>query len=223
MGKSKTKSTNKPVFEKEITGAANTVTGAYNQAQPGLNAGADQFAAIRQGILDRYASPDNPLNAARGHYSDVLSGRYLDGNPQLDALVAQTNNDVGNAVTASLGTRGLTGGSAHSGIVSRELAKNETGLRYQDWANQLARMDNAASSVGSLGQAESAMLSPAIQAYQAQLAPLMAAQDYGSTIGGLLGNYQNTTTTQKQGLGGMLAGLGGSALAGWASGGWKGI
>ena len=56
-----------------------------------------------------------------------------------------------------------------------------------------------------------------------QLAPLMAAQDYGSTIGGLLGQYQNTTTTQKQGLGGMLAGLGGSALAGWASGGWKGI
>ena len=65
------------------------------------------------------------------------------------------------------------------------------------------------------------MLSPAIQAYQAQLAPLMAAQDYGNTIGGLLGNYQNTTTTQKQGLGGMLGGLAGSALAGWASGGFS--
>lgn len=219
--KSKSKSTNKPVYEAEIKGAANTVTGAYNQAQPGLQAGANQFAGIRDSILSRYNSADNPLNAARDHYNNTLSGQYLTGNPYLDQIVSQTNNDVSNGVSASLGTRGLTGGSAHSGIVARELAKNETGLRYQDWANQLARMDNAASSVGSLGQAESAMLSPAIQAYQAQLAPLMAAQDYGNTIGGLLGQYQNTTTTQKQGLGGMLGGLAGSALAGWASGGFS--
>lgn len=223
MGKSKSKSTNKPVYEAEIKGAANTVTGAYNQAQPGLNAGADQFAAIRQGILDRYASPDNPLNAARGHYSDVLSGRYLEGNPELDAVVGRVGDDIRNQIGASVGTRGQTGGSSHLGLVGREVGRAASDLRYQDWANQLARMDNAASSVGSLGQAESAMLSPAIQAYQAQLAPLMAAQDYGSTIGGLLGQYQNTTTTQKQGLGGMLAGLGGSALAGWASGGFKGV
>lgn len=223
MGKSKTKSTNKPVFEKEITGAANTVTGAFNQAQPGLNAGADQFAGIRQGILDRYASPDNPLNAARGHYSDVLSGRYLEGNPELDAVVGRVGDDIRNQIGASVGTRGQTGGSSYLGLVGREVGRAASDLRYQDWANQLARMDNAASSVGSLGQAESAMLDPAIRAYQAQTAPLLAAQDYGGTIGGLLGNYQNTTTTQKQGLGGMLGGLAGSALAGWASGGWKGI
>lgn len=217
MGKKK--SSTKPIYEKEITGAANTVTGAYNRAAPGLQAGADQFAGIRQGILDRFNSPDNPLNAARSHYNDTLSGRYLTGNPYLDDIVSQTNDSVGNAVTASLGTRGLTGGSAHSGILSRELAKNETGLRYQDWANQLARMDNAASSVGSLGQAESAMLDPAIRAYQAQSVPVMAAQDYGSTIGGLLGQY--TKTKQSQGIGGMLGGLAGSALSGWASGGFK--
>lgn len=223
MGKSKTKSTNKPVYEAEIKGAANTVTGAFNQAQPGLNAGADHFAAIRQGILDRYASPDNPLNAARDHYSSVLSGKYLEGNPELDAVVGRVGNDIANQVGASLGTRGLTGGSAHSGIVGREVGRAASDLRYQDWANQLARMDNAASSVGSLGQAESAMLDPAIRAYQAQTAPLLAAQDYGNTIGGLLGQYQRQETTQKQGLGGMLGGLAGSALAGWASGGFKGV
>ena len=224
MGKSKSKSTNKPIYSGQIEGAANTVTGAYNQAAPGLQQGATQFAGIRDSILSRYNSPDNPLNGARDHYSSVLSGKYLDeGNPYLQGVIDQTNSGVRNGVTASLGTRGLTGGSAHSDIVSRALAENETGLRYSDYADQLARMDNAASSVGSLGQAESAMLDPAIRAYQAQTAPLLAAQDYGGTIGGLLGQYQNTTTTQKQGLGGMLAGLGGSALAGWASGGFKGV
>lgn len=223
MGSKKSKTTNKPIFEKEITGAANTVTGAYNQAAPGLQQGADQFAGIRDSILSRYNSPDNPLNAARDHYSSVLSGKYLGGNPELDAVVGRVGNDIANQVGASLGTRGLTGGSAHSGIVGREVGRAASDLRYEDWANQLARMDNAAASVGSLGQAESAMLDPAIRAYQAQTAPLLAAQDYGGTIGGLLGQYQTVKTKEKQGLGGMLAGLGGSALAGWASGGFKGV
>lgn len=221
--KSKTKSTNKPVYEAEIKGAANTFTGAYNQAAPGLQAGADQFAGIREGILDRYNSADNPLNAARSYYGKVLSGDYLQSNPELQNIIDQTGNDVSNGVSAGLGTRGLTGGSAQIGIMSRELAKNASGLRYQDYNNQLGRMDNAAASVGSLGQAESAMLAPAISAYQAQTAPMMAASDYAGGIGGLLGQYQNTKTTQSGSMGQLLAGLGGSALSGWASGGFKGV
>lgn len=221
--KSKTKSTNKPVYEQEIKGAANTFTGAYNQAAPGLQAGADQFAGIREGILDRYNSADNPLNGARDHYSSVLSGKYLGGNPELDNVVGRVGDDIRNQVGAAIGTRGQTGGSAHSGIVGREVGRATSDLRYQDWNNQLGRMDNAAATVGSLGQAESAMLDPAIRAYQAQTAPMMAASDYAAGIGGLLGNYQNTTTKQKGSVGGLLAGLGGSALSGWASGGWKGL
>lgn len=223
MGKKKSTTTNKPIYGAQIEGAANTVTGAYNQAAPGLQAGADQFAGIREGILDRFNDPSNPLNAARAHYNDTLSGRYLEGSPQLQAMIDQTGRSVSDRVNASIGVRGQTGGSGHSKILSGELANAETGLRYQDWANQLARMDNAASSVGSLGQAESAMLDPAIRAYQAQTAPLLAAQDYGGTIGGLLGQYQTVKQKQSGGLGQMLGGLAGSALSGWASGGFRGV
>lgn len=223
MGKKKSTTTNKPIYSGQIEGAANTVTGAYNQAAPGLQAGANQFGSIRDSILARYNAADNPLNAARSHYSNVLSGRYLGGNPELDAVVGRVGDDIRNQVGASIGTRGLTGGSSHSGIVGREVGRAASDLRYEDWANQLARMDNAAASVGSLGQAESAMLDPAIRAYQAQTAPLLAAQDYGNTIGGLLGQYQTVKQKQSGGLGGMLAGVAGSALSGWASGGFKGI
>lgn len=223
MGKKKSTTTNKPAYGAQIEGAANTVTGAYNQAAPGLQAGADQFAGIREGILDRYNSAGNPLNAARDHYASVLSGKYLGGNPELDNVVGRVGDDIRNQVGAAIGTRGQTGGSAHSGIVGREVGRATSDLRYQDWANQLARMDNAASSVGSLGQAESAMLDPAIRAYQAQTAPLLAAQDYGGTIGGLLGQYQTVKQKQSGGLGQMLGGLAGSALSGWASGGFKGV
>lgn len=215
----KSKSKNKPIYSKEIEGAANTATNAYNAAAPGLAAGANDFAKLREGLLARYNSPDNPLNAARGHYSDVLSGKYLSGNPELDAVVGRVGNDISNQVSASLGTRGLTGGSSHSGIVGREVGRAASDLRYGDWANQLARMDNAASSVGSLGDAEAAMLAPAFQAYQAQVAPLLAANDHAGTIGGLLGQYQKTT--QKGSVGGLLAGIAGSGLSAWAGGGFK--
>ena len=220
MGKKKT--TTKPVYSQQIEGAANTLTGAYNQAAPGLQQGATDFANLRSQLLDRYNQGDPALTAARGHYTDVLSGKYLnEGNPNLQQMIDMTGNDVRNGVSASLGTRGLTGGSDYAGIIARELAKNATGLRYNDYNTQSNRMDNAASSVGSLYNAENAALSPIFQAYQAQTAPLLAAQDYANSVGGLLGNY--TKTTQKNGLGGMLAGLAGSALGGWASGGFKGV
>lgn len=217
----KSKSSTKPIYSKEVEGAANTVTNAYNQAAPGLQAGANDFGSLRSSILDRYNAGDPALEGARNHYTDVLSGKYLSGNPQLQALIDQTGSDVRNGVAASLGTRGLTGGSDYAGIISRELAKNSTGLRYDDYNNQLGRMDNAASSVGSLYDAENAMLSPAFQSYQAQVAPLLAAQDYGSTIGGLLGQY--TKTKQSGSVGQLLGGMAGSALSGWASGGFRGV
>ena len=37
------------------------------------------------------------------------------------------------------------------------------------------------------------------------------------------GGYGTTTTTQKQGIGSMLGGIAGAGLAGWASGGFKGV
>ena len=221
--KSKTKSTNKPVFEQQITGAANDVTSAYNANKASLQAGADQFGGLIPSILDKYRN--DPTNAlARTHYNDVLGGKYLDsGNPYLQGIIDNTGNDVRNGLSASLGTRGLTGGSDYAGIISRELAKNATGLRYDDYNRQSDRMDNAAASVGNLASADGAYLDQALAAYRAQTAPLLAAQDYGSTIGGLLGSYQNTKTTQKGGVGGLLGGLAGSALSGWAAGGFKGV
>ena len=221
--KSKTKSTNKPVFEQQITGAANDVTSAYNANKGSLQAGADQFAGILPSILDKYQN--DPTNAlARTHYNDVLSGKYLDaGNPYLQQQIDNTGNDVRNGISASLGTRGLTGGSDYAGIIARELAKNSAGLRYQDYNTQSNRMANAAASVGNLAAADGNYLDQALAAYRAQTAPLLAAQDYGGTIGGLLGSYQNTKSTQKGSIGGLLGGLAGSALSAWAGGGFKGV
>ncbi|MFN3626746.1 MAG: hypothetical protein ACK4S3_02570 [Parvibaculum sp.] len=216
MGKKKT--TTKPVYNQQIEGAANTVTNAYNQAAPGLQAGAQKFGGILDSVLAKYNAGDPTINAARGYTTDVLSGKYLnDGNPYLQQMIDMTGGDVRNGVAASLGTRGLTGGSDYAGIIARELAKNSTGLRFNNYNTERDRMGQAVSQVPGIVAAENGILDPAFQAYSAMQDPIRAAAGYGGSIGGLLGQY--TTTTQKNGLLGTLAQLAGNAAQAYAMGG----
>lgn len=218
--KSKTKSTNKPIYSAQIEGAASGITNAYRTAQPGLESGAAKFGGIVDSVISRYNEGDPNITAARGYNADVLGGKYLGaGNPYLDQMVAQTGNDVSNGVTASLGTRGLTGGSAHSGIVGRELAKNSTALRYGDYSAERDRMGQAVSQVPGLIAAENGVLEPAFQAYDAMQAPIRAAIGAGSGVGGLLSQYQENKTTQKGSLAGLLAQMAGNAAQAYAGGG----
>lgn len=214
----KSKSKTRPIYSKEVEGAAGNITSAYNQAAPGLQAGADKFGGIMDSVLAKYQQGDPNITAARGYNADVLGGKYLDaGNPYLQQMIDQTGNDVSNGVTASLGTRGLTGGSAHSGIVGRELAKNSTALRYGDYSAERDRMGQASAQVPGLIAAENGLLDPAFAAYDAMQAPVRAAVGAGQGVGGLLGSY--TKTTQKGSLAGLLAQMAGNAAQAYAGGG----
>lgn len=214
----KSKSKTKPIYEKQITGAANTVTNAYNQAAPGLQAGADKFGGVLDSVISKYQAGDPNIEAARGYNADVLGGKYLDaGNPYLEEMVSRTNDNARNGVAASLGTRGLTGGSDFAGIIAKRLAENETGLRYEDYGKERDRMGQAVSQVPGLIAAENGILDPAFAAYDAMQAPVRAAAGYGSSIGGLLGQY--TQTSQKGSLAGLLAQMAGNAAQAYAGGG----
>lgn len=212
----KSSSKTKPIYDKQVMGAYDTLKGAYNQAAPGIQQSADQFQGLVGQSIDRYKN-DPMTAAARTYNTDVLSGKYMNGNPYLDAMIDQTGRSVTDRVTASIGTRGLTGGSAHSGVLARQLADAEARLRYGDYDAERARMGQAVSQTGQVIGAENALLEPAFGAFDAQMAPLQAASGYANTVGGLLGQY--TKTKQKQGLGSTLAGLAGAGLSGWASGG----
>lgn len=216
--KSKTKV--KPIYSKEIEGAASDLTSAYRAAQPGLQAGADKFGGILDSVVSRFNEGDPNITAARGYNADVLGGKYLGNNPHLDEMVSLTNDNARNGVAASLGTRGLTGGSDFAGIIAKRLADNETGLRYQDYGAERDRMGQAVSQVPGLIAAENGILDPAFQAYEAQQTPLRAATGYAGGMGGLLGQY--TATTQKGSLAGLLAQMAGNAAQAYAGGGFGG-
>jgi hypothetical protein len=213
----KSKSSTKPIYSKEVEGAAGNITSAYEAARPGLQAGADKFGGILNGVLDRYNAGDPNITAARGYNADVLGGKYLEGNPYLDQMIGQQGNDIANNISAGMGTRGQTGGSAQAGILSRELGKNALGLRYQDYGAERDRMGQAVSQVPGLIAAENGILDPAFQAYEAMQAPLRAAVGAGSGIGGLLGQYSKTTN--KGSIAGLLGQMQANAAQAYGGGG----
>ena len=216
LSSSKQKSTNKPVYDSQITGAANNISATNAAQQPKITGITDQLGGLVPSLIDTYQNGDSNVNAAKGYNADVLSGKYLNSNPYLQSVIDASNADVRNGVTASLGTRGLTGGSAMADIVSRNLANNEDQLRYTDYNNQLGRMDTAAGQAPGLAAAGYLPISAIESIAQDQQLPVQTATGAGAGIGGLLGQYQNQTTKSSPSLGMLLASIAGNAASAWA-------
>ena len=218
--KSKSKSSNKPVYSSQIEGAANNISGAYAQQAPKITGITDQLSGLVPNLVSQFTNGDPNVKAAQGYNADVLSGKYLDaGNPYLEQQIASTNANTRNGLAASLGTRGLTGGSAFGDIISRNLAENESGLRYKDYDQERARMGQAAGMAGGISAAQYLPLTAIQDILQAQQAPVQSAVGAGNGIGGLLGQYQNTKQTQSGSLGQLIAQMAGNAAQAYAMGG----
>lgn len=213
-GGSKKQTTGPSAYAKGfVTPAAQSVRNAYN-----ANSGAVQNIAntIQKGIpgLAEKAFGTNPLlQKAQGYATDVIGGKYLEGNPHLQAMIDQTANDVTDRVEASIGARGRTGGNAHSEILGRELAEAESGLRFANYGKERDAMAQAAALTPGLIDAEFAGIAPLLGAAGAGAEiPFAASNNYARNIAGLMGNYNTTEQKQSMGLGDWL-GLGLSAAS----------
>lgn len=203
-----------------ILDAASNLQSTYKANAANTQQLADDVTGLMPGLLQKYNDGNPALKAATGYTTDVLSGKYLNSNPYLDGVINNSNNDVRNQIQGSLGTRGLTGGSGYYGILSRELAKNDTNARFTDYNNQMGRMDSAAALAPQLAAADYAGVTPILATAEAGAQiPYQAANSYAQGVGGLLSPYQ--TTTQKSSPLSLLAQLGGGALGAWAGGGFK--
>lgn len=220
LSSSTTKSSNKPVYSSQIEGAAGNVSSVYNAQAPKIAGISDQLGGLVPDLLKQYQQGDPNVNAAKGYNTDVLSGKYLDsGNPYLQQQIDATGNDVRNGLSSSLGTRGLTGGSAFGDIITRNLAQNSTNLRYNDYSAERGRMDSAAGQAPGLAAAGNLPIAVIQSILGSQQAPLQAASGAAAGIGGLLGQYQNNKQTSSPSLGMILAQMAGNAAQAYAGGG----
>jgi hypothetical protein len=207
LSSSKQKSSTKPVYSSQITGAQNTLSNVYNAQAPKIQGYADQIGALVPSLVSQYQQGNPAQQAAQSYLTETLTGDPAQ-NPYLDDVVAMTNDNVRNQTQASLGTRGLTGGSAYADLISRNLAQNETGLRYNDYnAEQQRRMQAAGLTPGVVASQYAPIAAAQGAAGFAAGLPLQAAGQFASGTGGLLGQYVNSTQTSNPGLLG-LAGMG---------------
>lgn len=224
MGKSKTKSTTEPWAGAKpyILGAANEAQGAYDANKAGVANIASQVQGLLPSLVSKYQAGDPTLTAAKGYNTDVLSGKYLNNNPHLQAVIDSTGNDVRNGVQASLGTRGRTGGDSYFSLTSKALADNASKLRLADYDAERGRMATASGQTPGLIAADTAAIAPLLAVAQAgSELPFAASNNYAANISRLLSPYTTTTQTQSQGLGSILGGVLGAGLGGWASGGFR--
>jgi len=219
--------------------AANIYGGAYAGSNPGaatyrgLMGASDPSLGVVSGLAQGSHSPgvydgigggnpalgllsgmtaQHPNGDSAQFYKDTLSGKYLNTNPYLDAIVRQSDDAATKALNQRFGAAGMGGGlsTAYADLLSRNLADSENKLRYGAYNDELARMGsvgaqsdaeynatqdrslNAATGLGNLynqtGQLNLSAQQAKDQAFQADRAAQLAA-------GQALGQQQNADNT----------------------------
>lgn len=194
-----------------IMAANSAVAGTYGANAGKIQGYADQIGGLIPSMVAKYQQGDQGINAARDWMTNTLQGNGT--NPNLQAMIDQSGNDMARSINANMGTRGLTGGSVQQHILGKELSNNATGLRYQDWLAGQQRQMQAAGMAPGLAAADTIQIAPLMAAAQAAGGlPMDAAAQYAGATGGLLGQY--TTTKQSQPWGqALLQGLSNGAQA----------
>jgi hypothetical protein len=223
VGKKKqtTTSSVKPIYGKELMGAANELNSAYQGQKGAIGKVSGDMVDLSGDLLSRFRAGDPTIGAARGFLEGELSADAAN-NPYLDEMTGIARDRVRNDIQAKMGTRGQTGGSDYYGNVGRGMYEVDTGLRYNDYNNTKARQMQAAGMAPGVVAGEYIPLAAGMQAgAQGSMLPIQAAAANAAGTGGLLGSYTTGKQTTKQSGGFLdsLMGLAGAGLSGWASGG----
>lgn len=216
MAKSKSKT--KPIYEKQITGAADTLQSTFNANQAGLQSISDNINTRLPGLTERAFAPDLTITAAQGYAGDAIAGKYLNNNPFVEQQASLIRDNVGDAVSSRFGQTGGIGGSAFAENLGRGISEAELGFRGDQYQAERDRQAQAAALAPSLFAGQFAGVDPALSASSVGATiPYAGTDRLVSGIGGLLGQY--TKTKQKQGIGGLLAQAGIQAAQSFAGGG----
>lgn len=196
------------------TAGASAVQNVFNQNQPGL----DRLTQMVQGdivpsLSGKYKAGLPGVGQAQGYYGDVLSGKYLEGNPHLDQIISRMRSNVADGVNSQFSLAGRYGSGMHTDVLADSLADAEGGLRYQNYATEMDRMGQAAQGSLNANTADISQLLAAL-GVGAEL-PYVGSSNLGNSLGALFNGGTSTQTQKGPGLLGSL--LGGAAQIGSAA------
>lgn len=196
------------------TAGATSVQNVFNQNQSGLQ---DLTNLTRNNVvnplLGKFNSSLGTAGQANGFYGDILSGKYMSGNPYLGNILGQTRRDITNDVNSQFELNGRYGSDAHGYGLSRGLSDAENNLLYQNYGDEMNRMGQAAQAAQAGNQADIASLLSSIGA-GAEL-PYTGSNNLANSLGALFngGTSKSTQTGPSPIWGAIGAGLGAAGAA----------
>jgi hypothetical protein len=213
---SKTKTTNDPwkPAQPYILKGLEQSSKVFDQQQPDLN----MYGGMQRDTYGRLApGAEAGIQGAQGVVNSTLAGDNLNGNPYLQKALDLTRADVTNSVNGQFEGAGRYGSGMHAGILAKQIADAENQARFANYSQERQNQLNA------VGQASGLMAGSQSLLNNAAELPWIGVGALNGNVRQASNGYGTQTTTQNQGLGTTLAGLLGSGLAGWASGGFKGV
>jgi len=171
------------------------------------NVGRVNLAENRSGMSP---GAEQGIRGSQSLVNDTLAGRYLNGNPYLDGQLEQTRENVSNDVLSRYSGAGRYGSAYGMGELTRQLANAENNMRFQNYAMERGYQNDA------IGQAQQLMGGSQSLLNNAAELPWIGVGALNGNVRNASGGYGTTTTTQKQGIGGLLAQAAGTALSTYA-------
>jgi hypothetical protein len=132
-----------------ITQAQNIASSVNGGTFLGANPGQSTYAATMAGGpnpatagLSSLAATGGATSPSAQYYSDVLGGKYLNGNPYLDSVVSQGTDAATKAVNQRMAASGMGAGvsTPYTGLLAKNVEDASNSLRFTDYNNQMDRM-----------------------------------------------------------------------------------
>lgn len=197
-------------FAKE---AAGTVASTVAANAGNLQNLSGQVSSLIPDLIGKFQQGSESVDAAHGYVTDVLGGKYLNGNPHLQGMIDSTLGNVASRVNANYGSRGSFGGTAHTTALGKALSEAELGLRYGNYSDEMNRMAGAAGLTPSIRQAEFAGVPEILQG--AGLAAEIPYAGINALSGGLSSLFSGGKQTGP-GIGSQMLAAGAQAAGAYA-------
>lgn len=205
MGGSKTVQSNAPwgPAQPYILQNLQQQSDVLNSTQPDL----ENYAAMQRDTYGRVSpGAEQGITSAQNLVNQNLSGANLNGNPYLDAIIGQRNQDVINGVNDQFSEAGRYGSGSHAAILAKELANADDQLRYQNYSTERGYQQQAISDAQNLMGGSQSLLNNAAEL------PWIGVQAANGAVRQASGGYGTQTTTKSGGLGSTLGSLLGTGL-----------
>ena len=203
---SKSKQTNTPWAPAQpyiIKGLENSGR-VFDQQQPSL----DKYSAMQMATYGRLApGAETGIGGAQGLVNDTLAGKYLQGNPYLDRILATTRENITNDVNGQFSGAGRYGSGMHAGVLAKYLADAENQARYNNYATERGYQNQAIDQAQSLMNGTQGLLNNAAEL------PWIGVGALNGNVRQASNGYGVQTMKQSGGLGNQLLGIAGSALS----------